>query len=317
MHHKFENAAGRAIAPTMGRRRREGNPLLRSLLAFNLAHRRTKAKKFRTLNPPRSGYSAGRCPLFRMINLSRLLFLITLSALPALPVSADSLPDPATKKDVKPIPLIQARIYTRLNLADFTLTGKVRSDKTHASYPITIHTKKHIIVYEFNDQPLQLRIQLDPGAFTLERRTSSTASWAPVPLSQFDQPILGTDITYGDLDLDFVNWDDVEALGTDSIKTLPAYVLEAHPGPKDHSAFAAVRFWVSTQYWALLRIDGLNAQGQTVKRVEVQDVMTIGDNNKYTVFKEMKISTMEPDKNDIARSTTYIDVDSGKEGSGL
>ena len=102
------------------------------------------------------------------------------------------------------------------------------------------------------------------------------------------KPIFGTDITYGDLGLDFINWDDVQPLGTDTIKTLDAYVFEAKPGPSDHSPFAAVRFWVSKHYWAFLRIDGLNAKGQTVKRVEVQDVMTRSAN--ITVFKEMKVA---------------------------
>ena len=31
----------------------------------------------------------------------------------------------------------------------------------------------------------------------------------------------------------------------------------------------------------------------------------------------MKVANMEPDKDDIAKSTTYIDIDDGKEGSGL
>jgi len=114
--------------------------------------------------------------------------------------------------------------------------------------------------------------------------------------------------------LNFINWDNVQPLGTDTIKTLPAYVFEAKPGASDQTAFAAVRFWVSSQYWAFLRIDGLNAKEQTVKRVEVQDVMRIG---KYTVFKEMKVSQMDPERNDIARSTTFIDIQDGKEGSGL
>lgn len=250
-----------------------------------------------------------------MINPPRLLFSCAVGVVLSLPARAGTLPDPATKKDVPPVTFVQARIYTRLNLANFTLTGTVRSDKTHKSYPITMRTKGHTVVYEFTDQPLQLRVQLDPGAFTLERRASSQDAWAKVPTSEFSQPILGTDITYGDLDLDFVNWDDVQPLGTDSIKTLAAYVFDAHPGPNDHSAFPTVRFWVSKDYWAFLRIDGLNAKGQTVKRVEVQDVMKIAD--KYTVFKEMKISTMAADKEDIAKSTTYIDIADGKEGSGL
>lgn len=228
---------------------------------------------------------------------------------------ADSLPDPATKKDVPPIAFVQARIYQRLDLANFTLTGIVRCDRTHKTYPLILRTKDHTMVYEFQDQPLQLRVQLNPGVFTLERRSSSKAAWTPVPASDSNKPILDTDITYGDLSIDFVNWDDIEPLGTDSIKTLDAYVFDAKPGPNDHSPFATVRFWVSKKYWAFLRIDGLNAKGQTIKRVEVQDVMTIAD--KYSVFKEMKIANMEPDKNDIAKSTTYIDIQDGKEGSGL
>jgi len=248
---------------------------------------------------------------------SRLPFCLSaLCAFTALPVLADTLPDPATIPKVPDINYVQAQIYKRLKLANFTLVGTVRSDKTKKQYPIKLLTKGHELVYEFQDQPLQIRVQLDQAAFTLDTRTSATGAWTPVPVSDLDKPIFDTDITYGDLGLDFINWDDVKPLGTDTIKTLDAYVFEARPGAKDHSPFAAVRYWVSKQYWAFLRIDGLNAKEQTVKRVEVQDVMTIANT---VVFKEMKISTMQPDKNDIARSTTFIDIqqDGSKQGSGL
>ena len=224
-------------------------------------------------------------------------------------------PIPPRRKTSLRIAFVQARIYQRFDLADFTLTGTMRSDKTKKSYPIKLKTKGHEMIYEFQDQPLQLRVMLNPGAVTLERRTSPTGEWSAVPKSEMTKAIFDTDITYGEMALDFVNWDDIVPLGTDTIKTLDAYVFEAKPGPDDHSAFASVRFWVSKQYWAFLRIDGLNAKGQTVKRVEVQDIMTVAD--KYQVFKEMKISTMAPDKNDIAKSTTYIDISDGNVGSGL
>lgn len=248
-------------------------------------------------------------------------FLAPLSALAiavfgffASPIFADTLPDPATKKDVKDFNFVVARIYQRLDLADFTLNGVVRSDKTHKQYPLLLQTKGHEMVYQFVGQPLQIRIQLNPGAFTLERRTSSSGAWSTVPASDMTKPIFDTDITYGDLNLDFINWDDVQPLGTDTIKTLDAYVFEAKPAPSDHSAFAAVRFWVSKDYWTFLRVDGLNAKEQTVKRVEVQSVMNIG---KFTVFKEMKVAAMDPERDDIAKSTTMIDITDGKEGSGL
>src|SRR5271170_4178798 len=69
----------------------------------------------------------------------------------SLPVFADTLPDPATIKDVPPIAFVQARIYQRLDLADFTLTGTIRSDKNKTSYPITLLTKGHEMVYEFQN----------------------------------------------------------------------------------------------------------------------------------------------------------------------
>jgi hypothetical protein len=241
-----------------------------------------------------------------------LLALLCLVGLPPL-VRAGG-PDPATKDKVPPIAYVQGMIWKRLDLADFTLNGILRSTKVKERYPIRLLTKGHELVYEFLDQPLQIRVKLDPGVFTVEKRASDSAAWTTVPAGQMGTAILGTDITYGDLGLDFINWDDVEPVGTDSIKTLPAYVFDAIPGPQDHSPFAKVRFWVSTQYWAFLRIDGLNSAGQTVKRVEVQDVMTIG---KYTVFKEMKVAAMDPERNDIAQSTTYVDISDGKEGSGL
>jgi len=205
-------------------------------------------------------------------------------------------------------------IWDRLKLADFTLTGVVKSDNNKKQYPIKLLTKGHELIYEFQGQPLQIRVQLDPGSSIVQKRSSSSGAWTDVGAAEMSKPILDTDITYEDLGIDFVNWDNVEPLGTDTIKTLDAYVFEAKPGPNDHSRFDAVRFWISKQYWAFLRIDGLNAKGRTVKRVEVQNVMQIG---KYYVFKEMKVANMEPDKDDIAKSTTYIDIDDGKEGSGL
>ena len=246
-----------------------------------------------------------------------LLALCAVLGFLSAPATAGTLPDPATKDKVPNIAYVQAQIYRRLDLADFTLTGNVHSDKTKKQYAIKLLTKGHEMIYEFQDQPLQIRVQLDPGNFVLERRTSSKGTWTTVPLADMNKAIFDTDITYGDLNLDFINWDDIQPLGTDTIKTLDAYVFEAKPGPNDHSRFASIRFWVSKEYWAFLRIDGLNAKGQTVKRVEVQNVMEVGDTHKYTVFKEMKVANMEPDKDDIAKSTTYIDIDSGKEGSGL
>ncbi len=222
--------------------------------------------------------------------------------------------DPTTAKLCPPIPYVQGMIWKRLEAASLTLDGSVRSDKTKMRAALTLKTAGHTQEYDFQDQPLQIRVELEPGSSTIEKRSSPSGAWSTIAGAARLQPILKSDLTYEDLGVDFINWENIVPLGIDSIKTLKAYVYEATPGPDDHSQYAKVRFWVSAKYWAFLRIDGLNAQGQTIKRVEVQDVMQIGT---LTVFKEMKVSTMDPTRNDIPLSTTFIDIDGGKEGSDL
>ncbi len=220
---------------------------------------------------------------------------------------------------VPPANLLTAKIWTELDLADFMLPGVIRVEgkgKKHENYPIILRTRGHELVYEFTNQSLQIHVIINDTGAVVQRRTSATAPWSVVSGRDLVQHILDTDITYDDLALDFINWPTLNPLGTDSIKTLHAYVYDAIPGPSNASSYSKIRFWVSADYWAFLRIDGLNTAGQLVKRVEVQSVMKIGE---YTCFKEMKVATMEPDKDDIAASTTLIDLSEGeaKQGSGL
>jgi hypothetical protein len=243
------------------------------------------------------------------------LSFVLLAVLGAAPLlRADTTPDPSTINQCPPIAYVQGMIWKRLEVAALTLQGSVHSDKAKMRSALVLKTSGHVQEYDFQDQPLQIHVQIDPGNSAIQKRSSAGGAWSSIAGAARLQSILGTDITYEDLGVDFINWEDIAPLGIDSIKTLKAYVYEATPGPDDHSQYAKVRFWVSAKYWAFLRIDGLNAQGQTIKRVEVQDVLQIG---KLTVFKEMKVSTMDPTRNDIPLSTTFIDIDNGTEGSDL
>lgn len=245
------------------------------------------------------------------LSLLGLAFLC--ASIPALQAGIDK----SKASQLPPVNLLTAKIWTQLDLADFTLTGDVRTvvgGKTMKHYPIVLRTHGHQLVYEFTNQALQVNVLIKDTGAVLQRRASPSAPWVTITGAELRKHVLDTDITYDDLALNFINWDNITPIGTDSIKTLPAYAYEAIPGPQDTSSYAKINFWVSTQYWAFLRIDGVNGQNQTVKRVEVQSVMTIGD---YTCFKEMKVETMVPGLDDIASSYTLIDIDKGVQGSGL
>lgn len=205
--------------------------------------------------------------------------------------------------------MVQARLWQNMRLQDFALQGFIRTGKK--LYPITLRTKDRTMVYEFKDQPLQLRVTLSPEQTVVEKRRASADEWKAVALGEKTQKILDTDITYEDLSLDFFRWNEVTPLGTDNIKTLPAWLFEAKPYGK--SNYTKVRYWISSEYFAFLRIDAYNAKDQVIKRLEINGVAEIGP---AVVLKEMQISTLIPGR-DISSSRTYVEVRDGRPGSGL
>ncbi len=228
-------------------------------------------------------------------------------ALPLLPLRAE----PDTSRPTPPPEWIQARVFRNLNLADFSLKGTLRTPK--GNHPIELKTRGQEMLYLFKDSSLQIRVILDPSTATVERRSGDSGEWQTVSGKTLLQPVLDSDVTYEDLGLGFIFWDNVRGIGADSIKTLPAWALEAKAPVGTTSRYVKVRYWISSQFYAFLRVDGYNGDGQVIKRVEVNGVQQIG---KVYVIKEMQVATMIPGR-ELSASRTYIDVDSGTPGSGL
>lgn len=224
-----------------------------------------------------------------------------------LPSVSFSAPDPEGK--VPPIEFVQGRVWRNMMLQDFKLEGIVRTEKT--IYPITLLTRNREMLYIFKSHPLQIHVTITPAASTIEKRSKNGEAWTPVVGEERTRHILDTDITYEDLGLDFIRWDNVKTLGTDSIKTLSAWAFEAEPS--GISAYAKAHYWISSEYYAFLRVDAYNKDNQVVKRVEVNGVQQI--KNAY-VIKEMQISTLIPGR-DISASRTYVEIRTGEPGSGL
>lgn len=234
---------------------------------------------------------------------------LPLLLLGALPLSLRAAPDPS--RPTPPPALVQARVFRNLQLQDFTLDGDLHTQKK--TYPIQLKTRAREMVYLFKDQPLQIRVSLDPGSAVVQKRSSSKDAWQTVSGAALKQTILDTDVAYEDLGLSFIFWDNMTGLGCDSIKTLAAWAFEATPPSGFNSLYAKVRYWISSDYFAFLRVDGYNGKGEVIKRVEINGVRKIG---QAYVVNEIQISNMVPGT-DISSSRTYIDVASGAPGSGL
>ncbi len=218
--------------------------------------------------------------------------------LSGLSESALSNPDPA--KPCPPIEFLQGRFWKNFRLQDFALHGVIESERE--SYPIQLILHDRKMIYDFENPPFQILVEIQPERSVVERRRQKREPWQSVSGRARMSPILDTDITYEDLCLDFMRWDQIRPLGTDHVKTLTAWAFDAFP-PRGTSAYARVRYWIAAEYYALLRADGYNAAGELVKRLEVNGVQRIGD---AYVIKEMQISSFDPQKESSSRTLINI-----------
>ncbi|MDR2462764.1 MAG: outer membrane lipoprotein-sorting protein, partial [Verrucomicrobiales bacterium] len=224
----------------------------------------------------------------------------------------------AAPDNAQPVPapqLLQNAMWQAGKLQDFKLDGFLHITPARGKdryHPVIMRTKDRQMVFEFKDDALQIRVIFLPNGSVIQRRKDADSEWVMVAGRERLAKILGSDITYEDLGLDFCRWSTVKPVGGDSILTLPAWCYESTPPTV--SNYAKIRFWVSSQYLAVLRADAYGADGHVAKRVEINGVMQVG--NAYTI-KEMMMSTMQPGR-DLAASRTYLELRDGKAGgSGL
>ncbi len=171
------------------------------------------------------------------------------------------------------------------------------------SYPFEMRTKDREILMLIPEANLSVEIVFSSGATVVRRGDGKGSNLKALTAREQKAPILDTDITYEDLALTFLNWPDIREAGTDNVKTLPAYSYDVS-APPGQSGYAQVRFWISSQYFAILKVDAQDQDGKTIKRVEVNGVQKVGN---AWVIKEMQVSTFHPGRTS-SKSRTYLEI---------
>lgn len=214
-----------------------------------------------------------------------------------------------TSKPIPPPETMQAMLWQTGELQDVKLEGLLHTQKSKHS--IILRTKGRVMQYEFLETPLQIRVEITSAGSVIQKRENSSQKWQELSSQQRLGRIVDSDVFYEDLGIDFIRWENVKPLGRDSILTFDTWVYESRPsGP---SNYAKARFWISSKFQALLRVDAYDKNDKVIKRVEVNGVMKIDD---LFSIKEMVIKTMIPDR-DVSSSRTFIEIRKGSKGSGL
>lgn len=200
-----------------------------------------------------------------------------------------------------PQEFVMARVWKNFSMANASMQGILRTPTK--TYPIEMITKDRDILMLIPDADFSVNIAFSSSETVVKTGNGKGKNLKRLSVSEKKKSILDTDITYEDLGLTFLNWPDIREMGTDTIKTLPAFTYDVD-APPGQSAYQSVRFWISSQYYALLRVDAMDKNGQVIKRVEVNGVQKVGNAH---VIKEMQVSTFTPGRTS-SKSRTYLEI---------
>jgi hypothetical protein len=204
---------------------------------------------------------------------------------------------------------MQNFLWRTLLMKDLILRGRVQSGER--KIPVVVRTRDRLIQFEFQDRPLQIRVRFAPEGSLIQTRGKPDTAWQVVTGKEKTKEVAGTDLAYEDLGIDFLRWPDAKLVGTDHIMMLECWTYEANPPVE--SNYTKVRYWISKTYLTMIRADGLNAQGQAIKRFTFNSVIEAEDT---VVIGEMKVASLTPGT-DLSASRTFVQIETVEPGSGL
>ena len=131
-------------------------------------------------------------------------------------------------------------------------------------------------------EALRVRAVRDPEKGLLLERLDGGGP-APSP----SDPVLGTDVTWLDVGLDFIWWRNPVLAGTDRLKGRTCDLLEVEP-PSPLPGCAKARLWIDRDQKVVLQAAQLDADGRVVRRLWVRAVQKSGGR---WVFKDLEVES--------------------------
>jgi hypothetical protein len=219
---------------------------------------------------------------------------IVLSVLFAIAVSASA--GAAALPDAKDI-LASVRLQQAQQEID--LQGQLRENEKIVPFRLT--QTGPVIRYSFSNPDEALQLRLGENESRLEEVTKSGVE--KVTPAQFDHKVRGTSVTYEDLALKFLYWQNGRVTGENSIRTRYCWKLELK-APSRQSQYSNVYLWVDKESGALMRMDGFDWNGKLAKRFEVISAQKI---EGRWFLKQMRIEEMNPGTGKV-QARTYLEI---------
>ena len=167
--------------------------------------------------------------------------------------------------------------------------------------PFHLNQTGPLIRYSFTDPDEVLQLRLGENGSRLDLVAGESAQ--KIPEKKLKEKVRDTGITYEDLTLEFLYWENARVLGDETIRTRSCWKLQVVAASKE-SQYWNVVIWVDKASGALMRMDGYDWDGKVTKRFEVVSAQKI-DNRWF--LKQMRVEEMKPGTNKV-ESRTYLEI---------
>jgi hypothetical protein len=158
--------------------------------------------------------------------------------------------------------------------------------------------------WEFQNPPQTLLLRLGENSSSLEEITADGKS--KVASAKMDDLVRESDITYEDLAMRFLYWDNATVEGEQIITVTKCWQILVLPPKPDASSYSKVRLWVAQESGALMKAEAFGRDGKLARTYRVVSGQKSGDG--LWMLKQMRIqsATVKPGGD---RSPTYLEID--------
>jgi hypothetical protein len=222
----------------------------------------------------------------------RLVLLCLLSLFVAIPSHGEEEADPQ---------LILKQVRLAQSSQNSNLTGAIRTGGK--KLPFRLISKSGTIRYEFSDPAQVIQLRLGEKEPRLEEITGGKTE--KVSPKRFDDRVRDTDISYEDLSLGFLYWQNATVRGEQTMLLQKCWIIRVEPGARGDSQYGKVDLWISKKNGALMQAEAFDSAGKLSRKFKVISGQPVGDG--LWMLKEMRIESMQGRSTD--RTPTYLDID--------
>ncbi|MEM7397265.1 MAG: outer membrane lipoprotein-sorting protein, partial [Verrucomicrobiota bacterium] len=98
----------------------------------------------------------------------------------------------------------------------------------------------------------------------------------PSETPPLEQAVEETDISWSDLSLSFLWWNNGEVMGSEEVKGRHCHVIDL-PAPEEATDLNGLRLWIDSQYLMLLQAETYNKEGNLIRRLKVKSFKKMDD----------------------------------------